>query len=72
MPSGADPGAALFERLEEIEAELPRQRRPWALWLLLLPIAAVLVPPLYSHDHPSVAGVPFFVWLILRNRRAFW
>ena len=37
-------------------------RRPWALWLLLLPLAIVIYPPLYSHRPPCVAGVPFFVW----------
>jgi hypothetical protein len=57
-----EPGAELFDHLERLEAESARQRRPWALWLLLIPIATVLVPPLYSHDHPSLAGVPFFVW----------
>ena len=39
-----------------------RQRRPWALLLLLLPVAAVVYPPLYNRRDPSLAGVPFFVW----------
>lgn len=43
--------------------------RSW-YWLLLLPFAALLVPPLYAHDSPRVFGIPFFywyqfVWLIL-------
>jgi len=59
---GSEPGAELFERLEQLEAGAPPQRRRWALWLLLVPVATVIVPPLYSHDHPSLAGVPFFVW----------
>jgi hypothetical protein len=32
------------------------------LLLLLLPLAAVIYPPLYDHRHPSLAGIPFFVW----------
>jgi hypothetical protein len=32
------------------------------LFLLVLPVAAVIYPPLYNHRHPSLAGVPFFVW----------
>jgi Protein of unknown function (DUF3311) len=30
--------------------------------LLLVPFAAVLDPALYAHDHPQVAGIPFFIW----------
>ena len=33
-----------------------------ALWLLLLPFAALLVPPLYAHDTPRIFGIPFFYW----------
>ncbi len=36
--------------------------RRWSLWLLLVPFAALLDPALYAHEHPRVAGVPFFVW----------
>ncbi len=39
-----------------------KQGRRWALLLLLLPVAAVIYPPLYDHRHPSLAGIPFFVW----------
>ena len=39
-----------------------RGRRHWSLWLLLVPFAAVLDPALYAHDHPQVAGIPFFIW----------
>jgi hypothetical protein len=38
------------------------QRRRWAFWLFLLPIAAVVYPPLYNREHPTVIGIPFFVW----------
>ena len=30
--------------------------------LLALPVAAVVVPPLYARDAPRLAGIPFFVW----------
>lgn len=30
--------------------------------MLLVPFAAVLDPALYAHDHPRIAGIPFFVW----------
>ena len=30
--------------------------------LLLLPIAAVIYPPLYNHRDPALGGIPFFVW----------
>lgn len=39
-----------------------RTRRRWALALFLLPIAAVIYPPLYDRRTPTLGGVPFFVW----------
>lgn len=39
----------------------PRANRGW-LWLLLLPFAALLVPPLYAHESPHLWGIPFFYW----------
>lgn len=39
-----------------------RTHRRWPFLLLLLPIAAIIYPPLYSHRHPGLAGIPFFVW----------
>ena len=33
-----------------------------AMWLLLLPFAALLVPPLYAHETPHIWGIPFFYW----------
>jgi hypothetical protein len=44
------------------EVHVRGQRRRWALLLLLLPLAAVIYPPLYDHRHPTLAGIPFFVW----------
>jgi len=51
-----------LDELAEIEAGEARQRRPWALLLLLVPLATILYPPLYSRDKPEIAGIPFFVW----------
>jgi len=51
-----------LDELAAIEASEPRRGRRWALWLLLLPIAAIVYPPLYNHRTPDLAGVPFFVW----------
>jgi hypothetical protein len=45
---------------EDLE-QRPQGRR-WALLLLLLPIAAVVWPPLYDHRGPTLIGIPFFVW----------
>ena len=36
--------------------------RRWPFLLLLLPLAAVVYPPLYNRVHPALGGVPFFVW----------
>lgn len=47
--------------LDELAEEEPPRRR-WALWLLLMPAASVLYPPLYSHRTPTISGIPFFVW----------
>lgn len=31
-------------------------------WLLVLPMAAVLIPPIYNFDRPRFIGIPFFYW----------
>lgn len=31
-------------------------------WLLLLPFAGLLYPPLYAHEDPHLFGIPFFYW----------
>ena len=36
-------------------------RNPWN-WLLLLPLLATLVPPLYNRLQPELLGIPFFYW----------
>jgi Protein of unknown function (DUF3311) len=38
------------------------KRRRWALLLFVVPLAAVLWPPLYDRVDPRIAGLPFFVW----------
>ena len=44
---------------------LPRAERsdrsPWN-WLLVLPLIATLIPPLYSREDPKLFNVPFFYW----------
>lgn len=58
-PDELDP----LDELAALEAaDTHRRRRPWALLLLLLPVAAVIYPPLYNYDRPRVAGLPFFCW----------
>ncbi|MDQ2817425.1 MAG: DUF3311 domain-containing protein [Candidatus Eremiobacteraeota bacterium] len=39
-----------------------RGRRRGCYWLLGLPLAATLWPPLYAHASPAWHGVPFFYW----------
>ncbi len=31
-------------------------------WLLVLPFAATLVPPIYARRVPELLGFPFFYW----------
>jgi hypothetical protein len=35
--------------------------RGW-YWLLLIPLAGVLIPTIYNVRDPELAGVPFFYW----------
>ncbi len=44
-----------------MDSPRPR-RRHWVLLLLLIPYAALLLPGLYAHADPRLAGVPFFIW----------
>jgi iron complex transport system permease protein len=60
---------------EDQRSFLPASALSGALLLSLASIASKTVLP--SAIVPigivtSLIGVPFFVWLILRNRRAFW
>ena len=36
-------------------------RSPWN-WLLLVPLASVLFPPLYNSIDPRLFDMPFFYW----------
>ena len=54
MPEGGD-------RAQHGPEPSARGRRGW-LWLLLLPFAALLVPPVYAHETPHLWGIPFFYW----------
>ena len=38
----------------------PRETR-WT-WLLLIPLAGTLIPPIYNTQDPELFGVPFFYW----------
>lgn len=44
------------------QGQAAHTRRRWALALFLLPVAAVIYPPLYDRRTPTLGGVPFFVW----------
>jgi len=37
------------------------KRRLW-YWLLAVPFAGTLLPPLYAHSTPALFGFPFFYW----------
>ncbi len=37
------------------------KHRRW-YWLLLVPFAATLIPPLYARSSPALFGFPFFYW----------
>jgi hypothetical protein len=34
---------------------------PWN-WLLLVPLAATLYPPLFNRETPALFDIPFFYW----------
>ena len=36
-------------------------KRLW-YWLLVIPFAATLIPPLYARRAPELFGFPFFYW----------
>jgi Protein of unknown function (DUF3311) len=48
-------------RADATSAARVRGAHRW-YWLLLIPFLALLYPPLYSHLHPSLFGIPFFYW----------
>ncbi|MEG9432190.1 MULTISPECIES: DUF3311 domain-containing protein [unclassified Terriglobus] len=44
---------------EPVENE--KRNRGW-LWLLLLPVVALIFPSLYNRETPTLFGFPFFYW----------
>lgn len=36
--------------------------RDWALLIFLIPLVAVLWPPLYAGIQPEWQGIPYFIW----------
>jgi len=36
--------------------------RRWWYWLLVIPFAATLLPPIYAREEPALFGFPFFYW----------
>jgi hypothetical protein len=49
----------LIRMQEPIES--PKQNRKW-LWLLLLPVLALVFPGIYNRETPTLFGFPFFYW----------
>jgi hypothetical protein len=39
-----------------------RPRRHPILFLLVVPLVAVLIPPFYNFGSPAIGGMPFFYW----------
>jgi hypothetical protein len=37
-------------------------KRRYLYWLLVVPFAATLVPPIYARRAPELFGFPFFYW----------
>ena len=42
------------------DEQTPGSRR--SLWLLMLPVLALLFPALYNRETPTLLGFPFFYW----------
>jgi len=45
----------------------PRKGAGWLLLLFLLPLVALLWPPLYNVTQPQLVGIPFFYWFQLAS-----
>ncbi len=41
---------------------IQKKRSKAALWLLLIPVAALIFPGLYNREEPALLGFPFFYW----------
>jgi len=44
-----------------MDVERRGHSRAW-YWLLLVPLVALLVPPIYNQSEPELIGMPFFYW----------
>ena len=44
------------------DAPPPRSDKHPLNWLLVLPLLATLIPPLYNRIDPTLFGIPFFYW----------
>ena len=51
-----DPGSA------KIQAPPPRSDKHPLNWLLVLPLLATLIPPMFNRLEPELFGIPFFYW----------
>ncbi|MDQ1618926.1 MAG: hypothetical protein QOE19_1495 [Actinomycetota bacterium] len=51
-PASTPPSTARAER---------NDRSRWN-WLLILPLLATLIPPLYNRENPRLFDIPFFYW----------
>ena len=44
------------------QAPPPRSDKHPLNWLLVLPLLATLIPPLFNRVDPTLFGIPFFYW----------
>jgi hypothetical protein len=40
----------------------PRSQSNKSLWLLVIPVLALIFPTLYNRETPTLFGFPFFYW----------
>ena len=52
-----DPGSTRIS-----EGPPPRSDKHPLNWLLVLPLLATLIPPLYNRIEPRLLNIPFFYW----------
>ncbi len=50
------------EPARPVQGPPPRSDRHPLNWLLVLPLLATLIPPLYNRRDPELLGIPFFYW----------
>lgn len=64
-PDRPGPGGPTDPVGTDVRRRLPAGAAATALVLLAVPIAVLLVVPLYARDAPAVLGFPFFYWFQL-------